>query len=70
MKNILIRYGLIGGLIVTALMWVSFPLFTFPEDYAIAQVAGYVTILLSLSAVFMAIKSYRDNHNNGKITFG
>lgn len=70
MKNILIRYGLLGGVIVTTLMWVSFPLFNLPEDFGIAEVTGYVTILLSLSAVFLAIISYRDKHSGGKISFG
>jgi hypothetical protein len=70
MKNILIRYGLIGGLIVSVLMTASMPLWHFPEDYSLALISGYVSILLSLSAVFMAVKNYRDRYNNGKISFG
>ncbi len=72
MKQITIKYGIIGGIIIAVLMLLSIPLMTdmTKESYAIAQIVGYISILLSLSTVFIAIKTFRDQFNNGEIKFG
>ena len=67
MKKVVLTFGLISGVIITALMWLMLAMmkagFTAP-----GLVWGYATMIIALSLVFFGIKSYRDN-NGGKITF-
>ncbi|MFZ5972764.1 MAG: DUF4199 domain-containing protein [Bacteroidota bacterium] len=70
MKKIVITYGLIAGLIVGGLMLASLPLWksgaiTFDNG----ELVGYTTMVIALSTIFIGIKSYRDNHAGGIITF-
>ncbi len=72
MKNLVLRYGIIAGVIVAVFMLLSTPLMTdvTSDNYDLAQVLGYVSMLLSLSTVFVAIKTFRDKFNEGKVKFG
>ena len=38
-------------------------------DFENGEVIGYSTMVIALSMVFFGIKSYRDNYQNGAITF-
>jgi hypothetical protein len=40
------------------------------KDLDLAEVVGYITIVLGLSTIFFGIKSYRDQQSGGSITFG
>mgnify|MGYP006192027287 CR=1 FL=1 len=40
------------------------------EDFEPSMILGYAGMLIAYVFVFLGIKSYRDNHNNGVITFG
>lgn len=67
MKKIVITFGLISGVVITALMWLMFAL----VNAGVAShsvVFGYAIMVIALSLVFFGIKSYRDNHG-GNITF-
>lgn len=71
MKNITLRYGLIAGAIVSILMLLSFPLmYNLKDNYNTALILGYVSIVLSLTTIFVAVKTYRDKHNSGKVNVG
>lgn len=72
MKQITIKYGIIGGVIVATFMMLTMPLMTAnpTDDYDLAEILGYVSILLSLSTIFIAIKTFRDKFNEGKVKFG
>lgn len=62
---------MIGGAIVSAMMLISMPLYNkgiISLDYG--ELIGYTTMVIALSMVFFGIKSFRDNHQNGAITFG
>lgn len=65
MKKVILTYGLLAGLLIIAL---SIILQMSLGEHS--MVTGYVTMVLSLLMVFFGIKSYRDQHNGGVITFG
>ncbi|MBN8653413.1 MAG: DUF4199 domain-containing protein [Cytophagales bacterium] len=71
MKKIILVYGTIAGLIVGAMFFIGAPLYdkgiiTFDNG----MLVGYTSMVIALSLVFFGIKSYRDSHANGVITFG
>ena len=71
MKKIVLIYGLIAGVIVGAMMMITMPLYesgTLKLDNG--EWLGYTTMVIALSMVFFGVKSYRDNHLGGSITFG
>lgn len=71
MKKIVIIYGLIAGTIVGGLMLLTLPLWdTGVLNFDNGHLVGYTTMVIALSMVFFGIKSFRDNHAAGSITFG
>jgi hypothetical protein len=71
MKKIILVYGLIAGTILGIMFFITVPLhkngtITFDNGMWV----GYTTMVVSLSLVFFGVKSYRDNHQTGVITFG
>ncbi|MFN3755195.1 DUF4199 domain-containing protein [Flavobacterium sp.] len=69
MKKIIITNGLIAGAIVAAFMVYGTMQMNKP-DFQPSMVLGYAGMLIAYVFVFLGIKNYRDNHNNGVITFG
>jgi hypothetical protein len=70
MRKVVLTYGLIAGLIVSLLMVITW-LFIRPDsELAYSYVLGYASMLIALSMIFFAIKSYRDNYLGGTITWG
>ncbi|RYE13747.1 MAG: DUF4199 family protein [Sphingobacteriaceae bacterium] len=70
MKKIVIVFGLISGLIVTSLMIINVVKCYHNEDFESSMVLGYASMLLAFSFIFVGVKSFRDKHNNGIISFG
>lgn len=71
MKRIVTIYGLISGSIIVACILLSIPFWNNGTlTLENGELYGYTTMVISLSLVFFGIKSYRDNHSNGVITFG
>lgn len=70
MKKIVIVFGLIAGLIVSAMMLFSIANCYNSANFEGSMVLGYASMLLAFSFIFVAVKSYRDKHNNGIISFG
>lgn len=70
MKKIIWTYGLISGAIVAAMLVLSLPLHEQGVlDFDSGMVVGYATMLIALSLVFFGIRSYRDAHGDGQISF-
>lgn len=68
MKRTVLTYGIIAGLIVSGLMWLT--LGSGEHDFDNGQWVGYTTMVIAFSTIFFAVKSYRDKHLGGVIKFG
>ncbi len=69
MKNTVLRYGIIGGLMMVVLGMINWYLCK-PLGYMASQIGGYVFIILSLSTIYFGIRHYRDELLGGRIRFG
>lgn len=71
-KNILI-YGLIAGIVVSCPMLLSINYFINSDgkiDFEKGILIGYTSMLIAFSLVYIGIRNYRNNYNNGEISFG
>ncbi|RPD42891.1 DUF4199 domain-containing protein [Chitinophaga barathri] len=69
MKKIVFIFGLIAGLIVTAMMIGSVTVCYNNADFEGNMVIGFAVMALAFSMVFVGIKNYRDKYLGGQITF-
>ena len=70
MKRTVLVFGILSGLIATAMMWLTLPfMHRGVINFKNGEVIGYTSIFLSLLLVFFGIRSYRENHG-GTISFG
>ena len=70
MRKIVLTYGLIAGAIVSVLILGSVPLWNRGVlNFDNSEVVGYTSIIIALSMVFFGIKTCRDFHFNGSISF-
>lgn len=69
MKSTILRFGLYGFFFALIVYLIAL---TFGEELSSSTrvIIGYVTMTLSLSFILFGIKHYRDNVNNGKVSFG
>jgi Protein of unknown function (DUF4199) len=70
MKKIVIVNGLIAGLIAAAMIIMSMSIFHDKGNLEGGMLFGYASMLLAFSLIFVAIVRYRNNYNNGVISFG
>jgi len=70
MKKIVWTYGLISGLIVSGWMLSSIAIGFDQMDSNIAMFLGFTAMIIAFSFIFVAVKNFRDNLNNGTVTFG
>jgi hypothetical protein len=70
MKKVVLVFGVISGLISSAMMFLTLPFIRSGAiDHKNGYVIGYTAIFLSFLLVFFGIRSYRENAG-GTITFG
>jgi hypothetical protein len=70
MKKIILVCGLISGALVSGFMAVSMIISYNSAGGHGSMVVGYASMILAFSLIFVAIKNYRDKHQNGQISFG
>jgi hypothetical protein len=69
MKNIILKNGLLGGLIVSIVMiFMTLYMKSNPENEPNA-IVGFASMLIAFVFIFLGVKSVRER-NSGKITFG
>ncbi len=70
MKRTVLIFGLISGVISSAMMFLTLPLINRGTiNFDNGEVIGYTAIFLSFLLVFFGIRRFREN-NGGTITFG
>lgn len=69
MKKIVLIYGCAAGLILAILGGLTMSFLNPTHDLTIGFITGYLTMLISLSMIFVGIKKYRDKEAGGSITF-
>jgi hypothetical protein len=71
MKKIVLVYGTIAGIILGAMWFITAPLWDNGTlNFDNGMFVGYATMVVALSLVFFGVKTYRDDQQNGVITFG
>lgn len=69
MKQTTLRYGLYATALLVALSAVDFFIIAKLAGPASQEIAGYLTMLLSMIFVFIGIRHYRDQVNGGTLSF-
>ena len=67
MKNTVLKYGVISGLVSTTLMLATFPFLERIGDYG--AYVGYTGILISFLFVYFGVRAYRDSQPGRPLTF-
>ena len=70
MKKTVLTFGLIAGLIVTAMMVYSTYRISVTKDMNDSMVMGYATMIVAFSFIFVGIRNYRNKYLGGYISFG
>lgn len=70
MNSTVFRYGIYATLAIVALSAIHFFIVMPNVAYGNAEIAGYLTMILSMVFVFMGIRHYRDRVNSGSLSFG
>ena len=68
MKKLILTYGSLSGIVISAMVLLTFTVFSPNMKYG--ELIGYSTMIIAFSTIYIGIKSHRDNHLNGNINFG
>jgi hypothetical protein len=69
MKKTVLTFGLISGAMSAAMMLATIP-FVDKIGWEKGEILGYTTIVLSALMIFFGVRSYRQNVEGGRLTFG
>jgi hypothetical protein len=72
MKKTITVFGLIAGVIMSVFLFASAPFMKHmdADSMATSMFINYTVQLLTFSLIFFAVRQFRDNYNNGAISFG
>ncbi len=69
MRKIIFTYGLISGALITTFTLISMYYCYMSAEMSGSMLLGFSAMILAFCLMFPAVKKYRDQHLNGKITF-
>ncbi len=69
MRKIVLTFGLIAGVILSAMMLLALP-FQDQIGFDRGAIVGYTSMVLAFLMVFFGVRSYRDNVAGGRVSFG
>lgn len=69
MRKTVLTFGIISGLLAASLFLISFTLGTDEKDFSNGVIIGYISMIIALSAIFFAIRSFRNKQQDGYIKF-
>lgn len=69
MKKTVLKFGMYAGITIVLLFLLSYTLLS-DLSFSYQEIIGYTSMIISLSFVFIGIKSYRDKELGGSISFG
>jgi hypothetical protein len=69
MKKVVLKYGLMSGLVSAVLMCATLPL-AHRIGFGWGMVVGYTTMVAAFLVMFFGVRSYRETVGGGSITFG
>jgi hypothetical protein len=69
MKKIILTYGIIAGIMVSALMLLGI-FINKDHDLTVGMIYGYATMIMAFSMIYVAIRQFRNQFMEGKISFG
>lgn len=69
MKKTVWTFGLIAGVVLSAMMLITMP-FADQIGTGRAEVVGYTSMVAAFLLVFFGVRSYRDNVAQGSVSFG
>ena len=70
MQNPIIRFGLIGGIILVILSNIPWLIWGESMSYTTAVSLGYLSVAVALSSIYFGVRKYRDEIGGGVISFG
>ena len=68
MKQTVLKFGVIAGVILSAMM--AFSILVIGDHGSLGLIVGYTTMILAFSLVYFGVRTYRDVELKGSISFG
>ena len=68
MKRTVLKFGVIAGVILSAMM--AFSILVIGDHGSLGLIVGYTTMILAFSLAYFGVRSYRDTVAKGSISFG
>ena len=69
MRNTVLKFGLISGALLSAMMAITIP-FQDAIGFDYGMIVGYTTMVLAFLFVYFGVRRYRDTVAGGSLTFG
>jgi len=69
MRNIVLKFGLISGALLSAMMALTIP-FQDVIGFDYGMIVGYTTMVLAFLLIYFGVRTYRDTAGGGSVTFG